>query len=446
MTQNKTVTFGDLGVSVNLLKVLTTKKLITPTPIQEQCISIGFTGKDIVGIAQTGTGKTLAFGIPAIEQILKSNGKSKCIILLPTRELATQVNEVLSDLGRSFRIRTALLIGGASSYPQKLALKKNPDIIVATPGRMIDHIKQRNCDLRNINIVVLDEADRMLDIGFMPQIREILKSIPTERQTMLFSATIPTEIAELSAQYMKDPVKIEVSTSGTSAKNITQEAYIVSSAKKQDLLIKVVKETAGSILVFTRTKFRSKKISSLLREAGLTAIEMHSNRSLAQRRQALEGFKSGRYKILVATDVAARGLDVNNISLVINLDLPDASEDYVHRIGRTGRAGKTGKAISFIEPDQNFQLNNIEKLIQKKITILKGSEEFSGGSERRKSRSAFQVRRFSPSHTRSTRPARTKKSSWSKDKPEHKRHSVRPRSDRNRKPFNRNQNRTRKSS
>lgn len=372
--QNDSITFGDLGISIDLLKILKNQNLINPTPIQAKCISIGLEGKDIVGIAQTGTGKTLAFGLPVIEQIRKN--KSQCLIMLPTRELAIQVNQVLSDLGRRFRINTALLIGGVSSRSQKIALRKNPSIIIATPGRMIDHLHQKNVSLRNISIVVLDEADRMLDIGFMPQIKEVLKSVPEQRQTMLFSATMPTEISNLSEKYMNNPIRIEVSPAGTSAKNVKQEAYIVSASNKLDLLEKTIKENSGSILVFTRTKHKAKKVSRALRCKGFTAIEMHSDRSLAQRKNALNGFKSGKFKVLVATDVASRGLDINDISIVINFDLPDCSEDYVHRVGRTGRAGKNGKAISFIEPDEKFKLLSVEKVIKKSITINSGPEKF----------------------------------------------------------------------
>ncbi|MBT5337978.1 DEAD/DEAH box helicase [Candidatus Falkowbacteria bacterium] len=405
MTQSEPITFGDVGVSIDLLQILDAKKLTNPTPIQEKCISLGLEGKDIVGVAQTGTGKTLAFGLPAIQKIRKGN--CKCVIMLPTRELAIQVDEVLSDLGKSFGIKTALLIGGVSSYPQKIALRKKPQIIIATPGRLIDHIQRKNCNLSDINLVVLDEADRMLDIGFMPQIREILKSIPTKRQTMLFSATIPMEISDLSVQYMNNPVRIEVSPSGTSAKNVKQEAYIVKSENKQPLLKEVIKETSGSVLVFTRTKHKAKKIALVLRNAGFNAVEMHSNRSLDQRRKALEGFKSGKFKILVATDVAARGLDVDDISLVVNFDLPNNAEDYVHRIGRTGRAGKSGKALAFIEPNEKFKLNKIERLIKKNIIIIKGSEELTGVSDRPQKRYQGRKRRPSnPQWGRKNKPSR----------------------------------------
>lgn len=376
MTQNDSITFGDLGVSTDLLKVLKTKNLINPTPIQSKCISIGLEGKDIIGIAQTGTGKTLAFGLPVIEKIRSE--KAKCLILLPTRELAIQVNEVLSNLGKTYNIKTALLIGGSSIQPQKIALNKKPEIIIATPGRIIDHLHQRTCNLNHFNIVVLDEADRMLDIGFMPQIREILKSVPNQRQTMLFSATMPQEIADLTNQYMNKPIRIEVAPAGSSAENVIQEAAVLSFQEKLDFLKNIARKNSGTIIVFTRTKFRAKRITVSLKAAGFEVTEMHSNRSLAQRKNSLEGFKSGKYQILVATDVAARGLDVKNIFLVINYDLPENPEDYVHRIGRTGRAGKSGRALAFVDPTENRKLRDIEKLIKKEIKIIWGQDNLYG--------------------------------------------------------------------
>jgi len=391
MKQENAVTFGDLGVSVDLLKILESQNIIYPTPIQERCIAFGLEGKDILGIAQTGTGKTLAFGLPAIEQVRKKKGK--CVIMLPTRELAIQVNEVLSNLGRPFGIRTALLIGGVSSFPQKKSLQRNPDIIIATPGRMIDHLHRNNCDVTRVSLVVLDEADRMLDIGFMPQIRAILSLMPQKKQTMLFSATMPNEIASLTKEYMTEPKKIQVAPSGTSAQNIKQEAYIVSQNRKQSYLEKILKENEGSVLVFTRTKFKAKKVALTLRDNRFSAIEMHSNRSLAQRKKALDGFKSGQYRILVATDVAARGIDVNDISLVVNFDLPESAEDYVHRIGRTGRAGKSGKAMAFVEPDQKYKLTAIENLIKKPIKLVKSGEEFSNLRSNNKSQNSFSSKR-----------------------------------------------------
>jgi len=366
--QNAGLFFTELGLAKSLLNVLEQNKFIHPTPIQHQCIPLALAGNDVVGIAQTGTGKTLAFGLPMIQRLGKEKGQG--LILLPTRELALQVEEVLQKVGRSLGLKTAVLIGGAPMFRQTQALKRNPHIIVATPGRIIDHLQQKTVSLDNVKVLVLDEADRMLDIGFMPQIKQILKHAPKERQTLLFSATMPSAIAELSSQFMKMPLRIEVAPAGTPAANVEQEVYIIKKEAKMQLLEKILNDNTGSVLLFSRTKFGAKRIAAQLRAINQAAVEIHSNRSLAQRRAALDGFKSGTYRVLVATDIAARGIDVNNIALVINYDLPDALEDYVHRIGRTGRAGKYGKAITFATPGEEYDIHKIEKIIKKTIPIL----------------------------------------------------------------------------
>lgn len=360
--------FNVLGISPQLLEVLNHLQFSVPTPIQHQCIPSALEGKDIVGIAQTGTGKTLAFGLPMIQALGQNKGQG--LILLPTRELALQVNEVLQKVGQKFGLRTAVLIGGASSYEQIRSLRRGAHIIVSTPGRLIDHLQQKNLSLQNIKIVVLDEADRMLDIGFAPQIKQILSLAPKDRQTLMFSATMPKTIAELAARYMKMPLRIEVAPSGTAAKNVEQDLYFVSKEAKMQLLDKVLADTTGSVLIFSRTKHGAKKITIGVRAMGHTAAEIHSNKSLSQRKAALEGFKTGRFRVLVATDIASRGIDVVGISLVINYDLPDNLDDYVHRIGRTGRADKFGRAVSFASPDQRGDVHQIERLIKKTIKIL----------------------------------------------------------------------------
>ena len=268
-----------------------------------------------------------------------------------------------------FRSRTACLIGGAPIQAQVQALRRNPRVIIATPGRLIDHIGRWNVIPDNIIMLVLDEADRMLDMGFQPQIEKILRFIPRERQTMLFSASIPKEIMGIAAKYMKLPVSVEVAPSGTAAEFVTQEAFIVKKETKLYLLKKIIAQYRGSILLFSRTKHNARKITKAIRDMGYRAAEIHSNRSLNQRREALEGFKSGRYKVLVATDIASRGIDVVGIELVINYDLPDDAQNYVHRIGRTGRAGHRGHAISLVMPDQGRDVRNIEKLIRTPIPI-----------------------------------------------------------------------------
>ena len=365
---NTDTRFSELGIAPGLLAELSKQKLVKPTPIQEQCIPAALDDKDVVGIAQTGTGKTLAFGLPMLQALARSGGQG--LIVLPTRELAIQVDEMLSKVGRSFNLKTAVLIGGEKPYKQLQALKRKPHVIVATPGRLIDFMQQKKVRLDKVKVVVLDEADRMLDIGFMPQIREIMKAVPKQRQTLLFSATMPNEIAEIAARYMRMPIRIEVAPSGTTAKNVEQELFVVSKPNKMEFLEKILAKHMGSVLVFSRTKYGAKKIAANLRKTGHRAVEIHSNRSLSQRKDALEGFKSGKYRIMVATDVASRGLDVNDISLVINFDLPEQAEDYVHRIGRTGRADKFGRAISFATPDQRTDIRQIERLIKKSIPVL----------------------------------------------------------------------------
>lgn len=370
MTQDTTVPviFADLNIAQKLLDVLAHLKFTTPTPIQHQCIPHAIEGKDIVGIAQTGTGKTLAFGIPMIQRIARQRGQG--LILLPTRELALQVDDALQKIGRPLGLKTIVLIGGASSYQQKQALKRGVHVIISTPGRLIDHLNQRNLNLIQVKTLVLDEADRMLDIGFMPQIKKILEQAPVDRQTMLFSATMPTQIAGLAARYMRSPLRIEVAPAGTASANVEQEIFFVNKDFKAQLLDKILSENQGKVLVFSRTKHGAKKIAMYIRSMGHTAAEIHSNRSLPQRKAALEGFKLGRFRVLVATDIAARGIDVFDIALVINYDLPDNLEDYVHRIGRTGRAGKFGKAISFAMQGEKYNVKQIERLIKKTIPVL----------------------------------------------------------------------------
>lgn len=360
--------FGDLGISPKLLSILEQQQFSKPTPIQHQCIPAALEGKDIVGIAQTGTGKTLAFAVPMIQNLAGNKGQG--LILLPTRELALQVDEVLQKIGRSIGLKTAIIIGGASSHQQIQALRRDPHIVVSTPGRLIDHLQQKNYSLDYIKIVVLDEADRMFDIGFMPAIKQILGAAPRDRQTLMFSATMPNAIAEIAARYMKMPLRIEVAPSGTAAKNVEQELYIISKEAKIQLLDKILADTTGTVLVFSRTKFGAKKITANVRAMGHAVAEIHSNKSLSQRKAALGGFKSGKFRVLVATDIASRGIDVSDISLVINYDLPDNSEDYVHRIGRTGRAEKFGKAVSFATPEERGDIKQIERLIKKTIPIL----------------------------------------------------------------------------
>lgn len=364
--------FRGLGIAPNILGVLDALKFTEPTPIQHQCIPSGIEGKDMIGVAQTGTGKTLAFGIPMIQHCLA--GKLG-LIVLPTRELALQVDEVLKTIGSKLGIRTAVLIGGENMGKQISAIRRSPQIVIGTPGRIIDHLERRTINFNLANVLVLDEADRMLDMGFAPQLKRILDTVPKARQTMLFSATMPENIVGLAKSYMQFPLRVEVAPQGTAAERVEQELYFVQKIDKPKLLEKVLYDYRGSVLVFSRTKHGARKIAVSVRFLGHTAAEIHSERTLSQRKEALEGFKNGKYRILVATDIAARGIDVKNIELVINYDLPENPEDYVHRIGRTGRAGTVGKAISFATPDQRGDVYGIERLIRSTLPLSKLPED-----------------------------------------------------------------------
>ncbi len=361
--------FNGLGIAPRLLDILNHHKYTVPTPIQREAIPVAIEGKDVMGIAQTGTGKTLAFGIPMLQRLAAIKGKG--LVILPTRELALQVDETFVKIGKAINLRTAVLIGGASMNRQMSMLRSNPHVIIATPGRLIDHLNQKTVNLHDVNVLVLDEADRMLDMGFEPQIRRILQTVPKERQTMLFSATMPNEIVRIATSYMKLPVRVEIARAGTANENVTQELFVVRKDDKNRLLEKMLGEHRGAVLVFSRTKFGAKKIMRAVKSMGHSAAEIHSNRSLAQRREALDGFKSGKYRVLVATDIAARGIDVSGIAAVINYDVPENPEDYVHRIGRTGRAGLTGHAITFAMPDQGDEVRSIERVTRIQLPITK---------------------------------------------------------------------------
>lgn len=360
-----TSVFSDLPLAPELQRTLAHLQFITATPIQTACIPAAIEGKDIIGIAQTGTGKTFAFGLPLLQRLHGTDDKA--LIVVPTRELALQVEESLRRVAANLGTKFAVLIGGASMGQQKTALRSRPNVIIATPGRLIDHMKQKTVSLNQTTILVLDEADRMFDMGFAPQVEQILHGLPTDRQTMLFSATMPDGISQMVKRYMKLPVRIEIAPQGSVADKLVQEVFIVRGAMKSQLLEKLLGDYNGTVLVFVRTKYAATRISNLIRAMGHSSAELHSNRSLSQRKQALQGFKDGRYRVLVATDIAARGIDVTNIELVVNYDLPENPEDYVHRIGRTGRAGMEGKAISFAAPDQISLMKRIERLTRTRL-------------------------------------------------------------------------------
>jgi ATP-dependent RNA helicase RhlE len=359
--------FAGLGVAPKLVEALTRLECVNPTPIQQQAIPTALAGKDIVGIAQTGTGKTFAFGVPIIQRLAQVKGQG--LVVLPTRELAIQVAEALEQIGKAINLRVAVLIGGVDIKAQTRALGRKPHIIVATPGRLNDHIEHKTVTLGEVRVVVLDEADRMLDMGFAPQIKKIFNVIPKDRQTLLFSATMPQEIMKLATTYMALPIRVEVAPSGTTVERVTQEVFIVEKSSKDRLIERLLGQHAKSTLVFTRTKHAAKRLTRKIRAMGHSAAEIHSNRSLSQRREALEGFKAGKYRVLVATDIAARGIDVADIGLVINYDTPSDPEDYVHRIGRTARAGAGGHAITFVTPEQRGEIGRIERLIRAGLPI-----------------------------------------------------------------------------
>ena len=373
-----TETFCQLGISPDILRVLERMKFVTPTPIQHQAIPVALEGKDIMGIAQTGTGKTMAFGIPAVQRLAAQGGQA--LILVPTRELATQVRDALLPLLRPFKLRSAVIIGGVKITGQIRDLKQRPAVIIATPGRLNDHLEQRTVNLNKVSMVVLDEADRMFDMGFEPQVRRILKHVPNKEQTMLFSATMPPSILKLAFRHMKLPITIEIAPTGTTTKDVTQELFVIKETLKTDLLFHLLRQYRGTVLIFTRTKAKAARVTRKIRKIGVTAAEIHSNRSMNQRKAALEGFKRGTYRALVATDIAARGIDVSMIELVINYDLPDDAENYVHRIGRTGRAGKEGHAITLATPTQTKDIRKIESLIN--MTLPRSRHpQVSGASE-----------------------------------------------------------------
>ena len=382
--------FYGLGIAPKLIETLTRLKFKTPTSIQHKVIPIALEGKDLIGIAQTGTGKTISFAVPTVQQL--SIHKFRALVLVPTRELALQVEETFIKIASRFGIRTVSLIGGDPIRNQIRILQKLPRVLIATPGRLLDFLEQKKIRLHDIGILVLDEADRMLDMGFAPQIEEIFKNVNPDRQTMFFSATMPAAIMKMVAHYMKAPVCVEVAPSGTAAQHLTHELFIVRHEMKKDLLAKLLDRYRGPILLFCRTKRGASRISRDLRTFGHSCAEIHSDRSLAQRRASLEGFRLGKYRVLVATDIASRGIDVHGIELVINYDLPDAPENYVHRVGRTGRAGRAGHAISLATPDQKRDILNIEQMIRMVLPVSQHPDIPSASFEKHSATRSFQKR------------------------------------------------------
>jgi ATP-dependent RNA helicase RhlE len=343
----------------------------TATPIQEAAIPAALRGRDIIGTAQTGTGKTAAFVLPILSKLLDGpRGLPRALIVTPTRELAEQIYQVVRALSAGTRLRSATVYGGVGASRQIKALKDGVEILVATPGRLLDLMQQRHANLNRIEILVLDEGDRMFDMGFLPDVKRIIKAVPVQRQTMLFSATFPLEVEQLAAQSLRDPQRISLGLSRP-AHTVTHALYPVPAHLKSALLLKLLKQTAtDSVLVFTRTKHRAEKVARQIAHAGFRVTSLHSNRTQGQREQALSGFKSGHFPIMVATDIAARGLDVESISHVINYDMPDTADAYIHRIGRTGRAQRTGDAFTLVTPEDNDIIRTLERIMGKPLIRL----------------------------------------------------------------------------
>ncbi|MDO8677294.1 MAG: DEAD/DEAH box helicase [Acidobacteriota bacterium] len=362
--------FVSLGLSPSLSNPLAKLGYTTPTPVQLKSIPIVLSGRDLLARAQTGTGKTAAFGLPMIDRLLVRGGvpagvrKPRGLVLVPTRELALQVHKSLATYGVPANLRVTAIFGGVSIVPQKKELQRGTDIIVATPGRLLDHMEQRTVDLSGVQILTLDEADRMLDMGFLPPLRRILKVLPRERQTLLFSATISQDVVRLSADFTRDPQRVDVSEGQVMAPTVTHRVHPVSDQRKGDLLTHVLKQApTGQALVFCKTKHGSNRVGQYLERAGVKAAVIHGNKSQGARTKALGDFKAGRVNVLVATDIAARGLDIVQLPLVVNFDLPLVAEDYIHRAGRTGRAGLSGRAVSLVSPADRDLLRDIQRLL-----------------------------------------------------------------------------------
>ena len=365
------VTFDDFGLTAPILKAVQETGYTQPTPIQCEAIPPALAGRDVLGCAQTGTGKTAAFGLPLLQRIDASAGKEvtiRALVLTPTRELAAQIDDSFATYGKHLDLWHAVIFGGVTENKQIAELKRGVDILVATPGRLIDLMGRGFVDLSDIEIFVLDEADRMLDMGFLPDVRRVIAKLPQKRQTLFFSATMPPPIRKLAQDLLHDPVSIAVAPESATADNVEQQLYFVDQADKRLLLVDLLREEeVVHTLVFTRTKHGANRVVKQLEQAGIHSAAIHGNKSQGARTRALDGFRAGTLKVLVATDIAARGIDVEGISHVINFDLPNVPETYVHRIGRTARAGASGIALSFCETEERPYLMDIERLLEKHI-------------------------------------------------------------------------------
>ena len=410
--------FTDLGLAEPLVRALEAKGYSTPTPIQAQAIPYVLEGRDLLGIAQTGTGKTAAFVLPSIQRLVDSGKRvlpthCRMLVLAPTRELASQIAESARAYGKFSRMSVATVFGGTSINKNRQDMARGVDILVATPGRLLDLIEQRFVSLNLIETLVLDEADQMLDLGFIHALRKIVKMVPRQRQTLFFSATMPQSIRELADQFIKDPALVSIKPAATTAERVEQFATLVNQAEKQALLTMTLRDPAiERVLVFTRTKHGADRVVRLLGGNGIAANAIHGNKSQANRERALAAFKTGEVKVLVATDIAARGIDVSGVSHVINFELPNVPEQYVHRIGRTARAGNDGIAISFVADDERPYLRDIERLTRQKIPLKALPENFLAEAAKivstrsKQSVSAQQERDERPRGPRGVRPPR----------------------------------------
>ena len=378
----ETITFASLKLAPEILKALEESGYKTPTPIQAQAIPEALLGRDLMAGAQTGTGKTAAFSLPMLQNLLPQANASaspakhpiRALILVPTRELAIQVQESIQIYAKHTNLRSLVVYGGVDIKTQTSALMRGVEILVATPGRLLDHVEQRTLSLSQVQMLVLDEADRMLDMGFMPDLKRILALLPKQRQNLMFSATFSNEIKKLSEAFLNNPLLIEVARSNATNENVTQKVYLVDQDSKHGLLSKLLTENSTKqVIVFTKTKLTACRLARQLVREGIAADAIHGDKSQSERIQALEAFKQGKVMALIATDVAARGLDIDQLPMVINYEIPSAPEDYVHRIGRTGRAGALGEAISLVAPDEEKYLAEIEKLIKREIPKEKTS-------------------------------------------------------------------------
>jgi len=371
------VSFSELGLSPDLCETVARLGYTIPTSIQRQTIPVILRGKDLMAGSQTGTGKTAAFALPVLQRLLIDGGvrrgtpgKPRALVLVPTRELAAQVHDSFRAYGRHVGLLSTAIFGGASMRPQVQALQRSLDVVVATPGRLLDHMQQRTVNLSGIEILTIDEADRMLDMGFIPAIRRILQTLPANRHTLLFSATFVQEIKAIAAQFMKDPVEIQTASANVVASKIAHRAHPVTAERKRDLVVHLLNKDCRQTLIFCRTKHGSDRLCRHLSSGGFRVDAIHGNKSQSARNRSLQDFKIGRTRILVATDVAARGLDIQQLPMVINFDLPMVPQDYIHRIGRTGRAGNEGQAVSLVSREEQSLLCKIEELLRQKVEMV----------------------------------------------------------------------------